>query len=490
MKDEYTVIIPTHVEQRYSTELNTTFYDDIIKCNPTINGEQSYREADIQFIKFLFEYGILVSQPQGYICKSFCKKGERLANSVPFYKIINFLAYSYITKAYKDLDLEDEVYDHGSIVKPIDVFTVGKKKGTLSTKIYQDQRMADHAEKWDLNFVSIETKMKYYTSRAKLYCQYVFLRRIAILFRDTQIKEPLYQFYYYLTRCKENNTEVIDLRVDAVQFQHQNWTTGLHEWLMCALFESAFYRTAGLTDDAQLPTATFNKSSCMRPVNGRVKNTKIEGGLLITEQPFYFHEFNWLDYQFLIRSRYEHVINPLNLEGHIRAINAEPFPLTANGWLACFPLTTGGSGLDRPLTALFKQASTPYELIWNTYRFYHSNVLHDETLQYGQNVQRSGYTATGQRTVEYDPISGQNCVNRVGIENFKNELKKTHDKFKMWVRDLWVQHHLTQLPDKGVLIANYIQGEILPTELQVELRRAAETTPVVNQRTTMPHTFK
>jgi hypothetical protein len=106
---------------------------------------------------------------------------------------------------------------------------------------------------------------------------------------------------------------------------------------------------------------------------------------------------------------------------------------------------------------LLQQASTPYELIKETYKFYYSNMLHDQTERYGEHIARFGHTIKGKCT-------------QTNIEEIKTELKETHDEFKIWLRDLWLQSQLIPLNHQEWVVFHYQEEKVLPLELEVELR--------------------
>lgn len=93
---------------------------------------------------------------------------------------------------------------------------------------------------------------------------------------------------------------------------------------------------------------------------------------------------------------------------------------------------------------------TPKELIFETYKFYKANILHDETVNYGnqQRGDRIGYTATGDRPE---------------LERFKCEvLKDAHDEFKILVRDLWLQSKIISLRHEAELTPTNITYTLTP----------------------------
>jgi hypothetical protein len=444
--ESFIKFIPATFNRIYDPQFGQSFVSDDIECNPQLNSHRGYRQADFKFMKFLISAGILALKEGCYVCLGFKKKGERdLPTHKLFYRVIDGLELAYITDEYIDLDLDDEIYDHGSIVRPCDLYTVHVNQRTgKKSKRLNEELMESHRLRWGLQFKSEEDRNNYYISRSKLYCQYVFLRRIAILYRDTPFKEPLEKFEEFYTRAGK---DTLNLRVEAVTYLGDNWSSGLHEWLMCASFKEALDRTSG-------KAAGRGIMSCLPAVQASVSLRGENGKYAFC----YWSEFNWLDYQFLIRSKYTNLIYRNNLEGHTGSINQSMVPLSRSvGWFSTFRPAPNELSFDRKLMTLLQQASTPYELIKETYKFYYSNMLHDQTERYGEHIARFGHTIKGKCT-------------QTNIEEIKTELKETHDEFKIWLRDLWLQSQLIPLNHQEWVVFHYQEEKVLPLELEVELR--------------------
>lgn len=448
--ESYTRITPSQFVLTHHPEFNISSISDDIECTVEGNSAQNYRTSDVQFIKFLDRTGVLIKDENGvYYCPGFKKRGENLSGKeVLFYKIIKALEDAYVFDEYKDADLEDDVYDHENIVKPSDIYTCNTdEKTSKKSKISSEALMEAHRKKWDLEFKTPEDRNKYYISRSKLYCQYVFLRRLAILYRETPLKEPLIKFFEFYDRYSSLKKAAFDLRVDALTHEDHNWSTGLHEWLMCASFREALNRTGGLVKGIE-PNLPALQAYLPHRADDSINNT------------IYWSEFNWLDYQYLIRTKYERIIFRDTLEGHTGSVNREDQPSNRKaGWLTTFKSIPTESGFDATLLAIFQQVSTPMTLILETYKFYYSKILHDQTQEYGEHAKRFGFTATGKST-----------QSKTELDEFRSiTLKKAHDEFKVWLRDLWMQSQILSIKENDTITLHYQANHILPIELEAEL---------------------
>ena len=225
-----------------------------------INEPIILREVNLKFLKILKIVGIInIINAQVHYVNQF--SGESI------FDVVTKLEYYYATNQFVDSDLHDDVFEQREIVSPI--------------LAYDQTLKRDFIENNKSNFSSPKDCELFLRDRSKLFCLYIFLRRTAILYRDTIYKEPFLLLMSFL-----NNKAALDflkgkLRVESFQYAGDWHGTGSHEWLTCASTLTALRRTAGI--DSTVETH-------LKAVTGTLS---LKGQTATT---FVFSEFNWLDY--------------------------------------------------------------------------------------------------------------------------------------------------------------------------------------------------
>jgi hypothetical protein len=301
-------------------------------------------------------------------------------------------------------------------------------------------------KKGHVDLMDVKDCEKFLEDRSKLFCLYIFLRRSAILFRETPpnspYKGPLHQLINFLSNKENAKNFKKHLRVKSFLYSGDYWGTGLHEWLTCKDTIVALRRTAGLRDkdDCIYPPA----ESHIKPIEGIVR---FGNG---AESNFLFHEFNWLDFQFLIRTATKHTIY-LDLSGHPGAINRAIVP-AKNGY------TKGHSpkvDLDRKfhgeLNSKFHYSRSIYQYMHEVFLIFENKLLHDKTNQFTLSNERACFS-NGMLANEHNSV----CFFK------QKKLKKSHDDMHFWYRDILVQVCLSELSHNDKMVVTYAENNLVP----------------------------
>lgn len=383
------------------------------------------RETNLKFLKILHACGIFTidDQRQTWWKRSIC--------TVDIIGIINAIDSGYRSGWFVDSDLHDDIFEHFSIVSP--------------TILFKHELHESFIQKNQHKFTNLNECKKFLANRAKLFCLYIFLRRCAILYRDTEYKIPLALLLNFL--ADENNLAKLKsefLRAKSVVFAGDYWGTGLHEWLTCENTIIALRRTAGL------PTpGVTNSESCIKPVQGTLS---MKGN---SENIFIFSEFNWLDFQFLIRTPTNHIIFH-DWNGHPGAVYAEIVPAEKGGTKGKSPKFKWQGNFHALINDKFKEASNISRYMYQVALVYERYVLHDKTPAYIST--NAWFLSNGALTNNYYQVSFFK----------KYKLKESHDDMYIWLRDILNQVDLNQLGHNDKITYVYSDENIIPLTKTIE----------------------
>lgn len=380
------------------------------------------RKSNLSFLKILNQCELFYINSRGkFIWKE--------ALSLEKIKIIvEQISEGYKNGTFYDSDLGDDIFEHYNVVSPIVAHDKALRKQFIKKNL---DKFSNKKECED--FIKI---------RSKLFCLYVFLRRVAILYRDTKHKKP-FQLLSDLLSDKRNYNKFKEryLRVKQTLYADDYWATGLHEWLTCETTIIALKRTAGLLQDVQ---------PCLKPVEGELifhSNRFVfnDDGKLVRKKPssthFTFGEFNWLDFQFLVRTGTNHVIFH-DFNGHPGAVHKEivetESKTNARPTKGKGQKTKGSNLFHQQIVAAFKRSETIDEYMKEIFDIYYEYVLNDLTEEITPTKEQF-FLCNGTPTNNYKKL-------RFFQEN---ELKPSRESMDNWREEIDVQHKLSFMKDGG-----------------------------------------
>lgn len=365
----------------------------------------------------------------------FVQGSSKVISIADIKNIVNAIEYYYRSDQFFDSDLHDDAFENFNIISPISAYNKSDKEHFLK---YSDYKFANQHE--CNNFLK---------NRCKLFCLYIYLRRCAILYRDTSYKEPFNQLIHFLsdsTNLKKFKDAC--LRVSPTLFAGDYWSTGLHEWLTCKSLITALNRTAGREKDAELKPI----EPCLSRVAGKVSFK----GEPVSD--FDFHEFNWIDFQFLIRTETKYIIFSHNLEGHPGAVYGEIVPAANGGTKGSQPKTHGSNEFHSLLDEEFNKSTSILQYIKAVTTLHQNWVLHDATLA-PVSTTNSNFLANGTRTT--------NCYSLSLFQN--TALREARREMHMHYTNFGIQYHLLNSTGNLDKIAfNYTADAVIPSTYVVE----------------------
>lgn len=285
-----------------------------------------------------------------------------------------------------DSDLWDDIFDNNDVFRSVfSEADIRRKKPDATTPQIHRAKMTE-----SVNFYMKRTQLKsqfkqdtdcrkYIRSRINVFKFYIYLRRCAILYRDTSYQQPLTNLIHFLELPEPDEQKITNyawlkdkLRVDAVGLSGENWNSGLHEWLTCSQTLEAIKRTAGLQKEAGIQACL---SECVWAYR---KDDNTEG-------EYFCSEFNWLDLQLLLRTPNKYVIFRSSVDtvenGHCGAVNTLEFPVSALEG-KCTKGTQNSpseSAFHNELNTLLEQSSTINAFVIAIHNKYNVSIFHDGT---------------------------------------------------------------------------------------------------------------
>jgi len=214
---------------------------------------------------------------------------------------------------------------------------------------------------------------KYIRTRIEVFKVYIYLRRCAILYRDSKReahKQPLLDLLSFLSEKANLKWLKSKLRVEAVGLKDENWNSGLHEWLTCEKTVEAIRRTAGMVEGVE---------ACLSECIWASTNSSGEG------IEYYCSEFNWLDMQLLLRTPNKFVIFKSDRNmiegGHGGAVNIMENPQKATVGV-CKKATThtiSEAEFHDRLNCLFNSSRDVNDFFFCVHSLYEGIIFHDQT---------------------------------------------------------------------------------------------------------------
>ncbi len=355
-----------------------------------------------------------------------------------------------------DSDLWDDIFENDEICRSIfsedDIrkeqpsltpFQVQKEKMKRSIDFYMNDAGLRN------RFNNLKDGHKYISSRIKVFKTYIYLRRCAILYRDTDLKQPLIKLLTFLNTTlttEEKKKKQISnmkwlhdmLRVEAVGLAGENWNSGLHEWLTCSQTLEAIERTAGLRRH-------LNVEPCLpEGIWGYRKSDN-------SESEYYSSEFNWLDLQLLLRTPNKYVIFRSRINtvenGHCGAVNLFLKPTTATTGIVTGETTNSPSekSFHDELNNILHQATSINQFVASVQHKYEISIFHDKTPVQPVNLSDKRYLVDGTTTDNY-----------FALRVFQPKLAEPHRFFDTCVRDLTTQERIgketTQLRPQTIFL--------------------------------------
>lgn len=453
--DQYQRVIETIIPQeriKVDTTLGFPIYyiEDHLYIDSHPN-KNILRETNLKFLKILIRNDLVIqTNENGCIAVEFTE--QKISN------VIANIEWHYKQDWFHDSDLHDDIFEHFQVISPTLAYspTLSQEFINRNFNNFIDITITDPATQ------EAEAR-KYCTQflrdRSKLFCLYIFLRRCAILHRDTNYVQPFLHLLNFLS-IKSNLTFLKKkLRAETFVYAGDILATGLHEWLERALIIPALKRTAGYFNDIT-PTATH-----ILPVQGYCS---LNGS---PNQFFIFSEFNWLDFQFLIRNQTKDIIFPHNMNGHIGAVFGgllyDSYGLalrakTKGGYrydpstqqTTWIDITTNDPFLCQDFNAnindFFYQSNNIWQLMTNIHHFFETKLLHDQTINF-QPARTPSFFPDALHAHTYD-----------GVNARKAKLKEAHDLMKIWFRDLYTQSYLLTINQAQILTFHYREDSVLP----------------------------
>jgi len=345
---------------------------------------------------------------------------------------------------YYDSDLWNDVYNNDDIFPPTD-YNEDALYDERPNKERLEDSVQDYLDRLELNetlrgkFINEDDAKKYIRSRIKLFKLYIYLRRCAILYRDTQIKQPFLDLITFLQAEKnpgekKSNFQKFSafLMVEAVQLVGENWSAGLHEWLTRSQTLEALCRTAGYQREG---IATH-----IPPVSA-IK-TKKDG----TEVFYECTELNWLDIQMLMRTstKYVQLISHEQtiIVGHTGSVNLYQMgPSSAPGRKTGFKVgfekgerrtSFSASEMDHALNNLFIASTNILDYVIALHHGYNIGIFNDTTPIRPAPAGKARYLVDGTGT---DDLAG--------LQAFQHtHLVEAHGLFRWTERDFVLQSML------------------------------------------------
>ncbi len=358
------------------------------------------KEDNLQFIKILKKYNQLESNHNEPLSQ------ETIEN------IVSDLIY--------DSDLWDDIFDNDAIFR---VLSFGIDGQQISPKDRIERSIDSYMESEQLReqFDSDGDCRRFIRSRIKVFQFYIYLRRCAILYRDTRYKHPLNSLLRFLETPKNYEWLKSKLRVEAVPLRDENWSSGLHEWLTCKDTKEAIMRTAGLRKDGDR-----NIQSCLSECVWVSKKT--DG----TEDRYFCSEFNWLDLQFLLRKPNKYVIFCSKIKtienGHCGGVNKDEFPSSAlKGKCTARTVNSPMSekAFHEDLNFMLHASRTINEFLDAVHNKYEYSIFNDDTDVQPVQPESRRFLVDGTPTDD-----------QTKLQNFKKKLVDPHRFFYHCVRDM------------------------------------------------------
>ncbi|MBA2655421.1 MAG: hypothetical protein H0U70_00350 [Tatlockia sp.] len=404
------------------------------------------RETNYQFVKLLVKHNLIQVINGAFHCFAFTQQAITA--------LINDIELSYINGYFFDDDLHDDIFTSFEVVSPFTAYNPQLKADFIELNYPEFFCLTVPLEQREANARrSCEAFLK---DRSKLFCTYLFLRRCAILHRESHFKDSFHHLIVFLSTKDNMDYMKEKLRADAFIHTDDLWATGLHEWLERSQTLEALIRTAGYPEN-QSPFQTH-----IPCVFGMVNFPTTQ-----TLSYFDFREFNWLDIQFLVRTETKHVIFPQNCNGHIGAVyqglkynkeNKVEINAKKGGYKGAVPQTTWidnslpnpifYSGFNSYVEGLFNRSYTLHDLMIGIKEFYEHYILHERTPEI-----RLSKPVCFSNGMKYSPQD-------VGFFA-QQKLAEPHKMIKIWFRDVLIQSHINQLNHGERIYVTY-QDECLP----------------------------
>lgn len=356
-----------------------------------------------------------------------------------------------------DSDLWDDIFENDEICRS--VFSeedIRKEQPNLTPSQVQKEKMKKSIDFY-MNDAGLKRlfkndgdPQKYIKSRIEVFKTYIYLRRCAILYRDTDYKQPLLNLINFLktplTTSDKKEKKISNqkwlcnlLRVEAVGLPGENWNSGLHEWLTCSQTLEAIERTAGLRRH-------LNVEPCLSEcIWGYRKPDNSEG-------EYYSSEFNWLDLQLLLRTPNKYVIFRSRINtvenGHCGAVNHLQKPPTATTGIVTGETTNSLSekSFHNDLNNLLHEATSINQFVASIQQKYEISIFHDKTLVQTVRPNDRRYLVDGTTTDNY-----------FALRAFQPKLAESHRFFHTCVRDLTTQERIgkeaTRLRSQTTILA-------------------------------------
>lgn len=281
------------------------------------------------------------------------------------------------------------------------------------------------------NFNSDSDCREFIKSRINVFKFYIYLRRCAILYRDTNYKQPLCDLINFLKMKKQPGQKIMNyqwlknqLRVAPMTFFDENWNSGLHEWLTCDQTLEAIERTAGKIDGTK---------ACLSECIWAYK--KDDG----TEGEYLCSEFNWLDLQLLLRTPNKYVIFKSRIDtvenGHCSSVNYHENPAKASSG-KCTAATENSiseHAFHQELNTLFKQSRTVKEYVVAIQDKYNVSVFHDGTPVQAVKQYQRRFLVDGTPTDDLQKL-----------KIFQNKLINPHKFFSHYRRDIEIHEKMVK----------------------------------------------
>lgn len=287
-----------------------------------------------------------------------------------------------------DSDLWDDIFDSDEIFRPVYSAKDPNKQDHHRRK---KENIDYHLDEELLRkFKNMTDCKKYIRTRIEVFKVYIYLRRCAILYRDSKSevhKQPLLDLLSFLSDKANLDWLKSKLRVKAVSLKDENWNSGLHEWLTCEKTVEAIRRTAGMVEGVQ---------SCLTECIWASTNSSGK------EIEYYCSEFNWLDMQLLLRTPNKFVIFKSDRNmiegGHGGAVNImeNPSKATVGVCKKATAHTISEAEFHDRLNCLFDLSRNVNDFFFCVHLLYEGIIFHDQTPVCASKEKR--YLVNGTRT--------------------------------------------------------------------------------------------
>lgn len=334
---------------------------------------------------------------------------------------IDAIKNAYRTKTFVDNDLQSSLFNCFDIVRP-------------------DVPYETFVKNYIHRFSTLKDCEIFFNDRVNMFCLYVFLRRCAILYRDTPHKKP----YKLLCAFIKKDPDAIKKRIRAkpVQFSQLHWNVGLHEWLTCENTLNAIIRTG--------TRSTVPGVSHLQGIEG------LE--LFATGYRFKFSwpEFNWIDFQFLIRTQTNSVIfnstqsnlveQTDHLSGHTGSVNRSAQPKTAS----IGSRAVGQPGFHDRINKHFNESSQLDEYIEKVAACFDQELLHHRI-------------ADIKASTELCYLSDGTQINQKSrVKEFaRHHLSKPYHMTRRWWRELKIRACLNRADDNDRVTCQYYYDQLV-----------------------------